>query len=160
MASDEILAELVDILDVEVEQLDVLTYRVVVLASLVAADQGRWIPRSVSDLEAASEQVRLIDLRRAAATNGVTEACGLDGDVRLEQIAREVPAGWSELLDDRRSQLLEGMAHLKHVTELASSAVSRRSALAEEALAFLRENHAGTYGRPVAARPQIVRGAL
>ncbi len=160
MNSDDLLAELVEVLDIELEQLHTLTYRVVVLAALVGADQGRWIPRSVAELEAASEQVRLVDLRRAAATSGVTEACGFAPDVRLDEIAHDVAPGWGELLDERRTNLLESVATLQSIADLARSAVGRHSALAEEALAFLRNDTSGTYGRPVAARPQIVRGAL
>jgi hypothetical protein len=158
--TEALLTQLVETLDDELEQLALLRFRFVVLASLVAADQSLWLPMSVHELERATEQLRLADLRRAAAATGVTEAFMLDADVRLRDIANEVDDSWGELLLDRRTELLEQVANLRSVAELTISALGRRAALVEEALAFLRTDPGSTYGRPAAPQAQIVRGAM
>ncbi|MGA2835705.1 MAG: hypothetical protein ABSF84_03810 [Acidimicrobiales bacterium] len=160
MDEQELLTQLAMVLDDELEQVHSLSYQFTVLASLVASDQSSWIPRSVSALQSASEELRLTDLRRAAVTIGVTTACGLQHDARLEEIVGELPDEWKVILDERRRVLLEEVADLQSVADLTISAVNRRSALAEEALAFLRSDDGSTYGRRSAPRPRIVRGAM
>jgi hypothetical protein len=156
----ELLTQLAMVLDDELEQVHSLSYQFTVLASLVASDQSSCIPRSVRALQSASEELRLTDLRRAAVTIGVTSACGLEDDARLEDIVGELPDEWRAVLDERRRVLLEEVADLQSVADLTISAVNRRSALAEEALAFLRSDDGSTYGRRSAPRPRIVRGAM
>jgi hypothetical protein len=160
VSTEDLLAQLLEILDDELEQLAGLCYRFVVLASLVAADQALWLPMSVQELERATERLRLIDLRRAAATSGVTEAFWLDSEARLQEIADRVDDSWGELLHDRRRELLEQIANLQSMADLTITAVGRRSTLVGEALDFLRSDSSATYGRRSAPRSQIVRGAL
>jgi hypothetical protein len=160
VTTESLLANLVEVLDDELERIDDLTYRFVVLAALVAADQTEWIPRSVRELQRASEDLRLADLRRAAATSGVTDTCGLDPDARLEDIVARVDRSWGAVLADRRATFLEQVAGLQSVADLTLHAVDRRSVLAEEALSFLRGDAAATYGRRTPPRAQIVLGSL
>ena len=86
---------------------------------LVAADQAFWLPMCRPQLEATTDQLRLLDLRRAAATSGVTEAFLLDPDAHLNQIAAQVDDGWGEILHDRRRLMLEQVANVRSVAELA-----------------------------------------
>jgi len=64
------------------------------------------------------------------------------------------------VLDARRQAIREEMAHLRNEADITRAAVERRSALAEEALAFLHSDAASTYGRPRGTRAQIVQGSL
>jgi cell division protein ZapA (FtsZ GTPase activity inhibitor) len=154
------LAQLIETLDIELEQLTILRFRLVVLASLVAADQTVWLPASVRELEATTEQLRLIDLRRAAATSGITEAFWLDPEARLTEIAAKVDDAWGEMLHDRRREILEQVAGIHHVAELAISAMGRRSALITEALSFVSSDSGSTYGRQSRSTARIVQGAM
>lgn len=154
------LAQLIETLDVELEQLTTLRFRLAVLASLVATDQTVWLPTSVRELEEATERLRLIDLRRAAATTGITEAFWLSPEARLPEIAAKVDDCWGELLHDRRREILEQVAGIRHVAELAISAMGRRSALITEALSFVSSDSGSTYGRQSPARARIVQGAM
>ena len=97
MSTEDLLAELIEALDDELEQLTLLRFRLVVLGSLVAADQAVWLPTSVRELQATTDRLRLIDLRRAAATSGITEAFFLDPEAPLPQIAAQVDDGWGEI---------------------------------------------------------------
>jgi len=158
--TDTQLAQLVDVLDAELERINALRHRFVVLASLVATDQGDWVPGSVRDLQQASEDLRAIELRRAVLTSGIATARGLDDEARLEEIVGSVDPSWGAVLDARRQAIREEMAHLRNEADITRAAVERRSALAEEALAFLHSDAASTYGRPRGTRAQIVQGSL
>ena len=160
MSTEDLLAQLIETLDDQLEQLTLLRFRLIVLGSLVAADQAFWLPMSVRELEATADQLRLLDLRRAAATSGITEAFLLDPEARLPQIAAQVDDGWGELLHDRRRLLLEQVANIRSIAELTVSALGRRSNLLREALSFLSSDGGSTYGRQGPARPQIVQGAM
>ena len=50
MSTEDLLAQLIEALDDELEQLELLRFRLVVLGSLVAADQAVWLPISVREL--------------------------------------------------------------------------------------------------------------
>ena len=94
MSTEDLLAQLIETLDDELEQLELLRFRLVVLGSLVAADQAVWLPMSVRELQATTERLRFLDLRRAAATSGITEAFFLDPEAQLPQIVAQVDDGW------------------------------------------------------------------
>ena len=137
MSTEDLLAQLIETLDDELEQLALLRFRLVVLGSLVAADQAVWLPMSVRELQATTDQLRLIDLRRAAATSGITEAYFLDPEAHLPQIAAQVDDGWGEMLHDRRRLLLEQVANIRSVADLTISALGRRSTLLQDASSFV-----------------------
>jgi hypothetical protein len=158
--TEDLLAQLIETLDAELEQLNLLRFRLIVLGALVAADQAFWLPLSVRELEATADQLRLLDLRRAAATSGITEAFLLDPEAHLPQIAAQVDEGWGEMLHDRRRLLLEQVANVRSVAELTVSALGRRSTLLREALSFLASDGGSSYGRQGPSRPQIVQGAM
>jgi len=160
VSTEDLLAQLIESLDAELEQLTLLRFRLIVLGSLVAADQASWLPNSVRELQATTDQLRLIDLRRAAATSGITEAFFLDPEARLPEIAAQVDEGWGEMLHDRRRLLLEQVANIRSVAELTISALGRRSTLLKEALGFLSGGGGSSYGRQGPSRPQIVQGAM
>ncbi len=160
VSTEDLMAQLIETLDAELEQLTLLRFRLVVLGSLVAADQAFWLPKSVRELQATSEELRMIDLRRAATTSGITEAFWLDPEARLSQIAAQVDNAWGEMLDDRRRRILEQVANIRSVAELTISALGRRSNLLKEALSCLSSDGGSTYGRQGPSRPQIVQGAM
>ena len=160
VSTDDLMAQLIETLDAELEQLTLLRFRLVVLGSLVAADQAFWLPASVRELQATTEQLRMIDLRRAAATSGITEAFWLDPEAGLPQIAAQVDDAWGEMLHDRRRLILEQVANVRSVAEVTISALGRRSTLLKEALSFISSGGGSTYGRQRPSRPQIVQGAM
>lgn len=160
MNVDDLLAQLVEVLDEEVERLVDLRFRLVAIGALVATDQVEWLPQAVRELERSSEELRLADLRRAVATTGVTTACHLDPEARLHELAEQVAEGWGEVLRGRRRQLLEELADVQNLAELTTSAVGQHSELVQEALTFLRSNAGSAYSRHTVPRAPIVQGAM
>jgi hypothetical protein len=157
---DDLLVELVDALDRDLEVLAVLRYRLIVLGSLAAADQGHLIPTAVREIELAYEDLRLADLVRATATVQVADELRLDPSPRLDEIAAHASGGWSEALLSRRRSLLTTITGIKGVATTVSMAMGRRAALAEEALAFLRVDGGATYGRTASRGGVLIEGAI
>ncbi len=148
-------------LDRDLELLALVHYRLLVLGALAAADQGDVIPTAVREVELAYEDLRLADLVRATSTVQIADELGLDPQPRLDQIAGCIDEGWAEVLGDRRRSLLEAIAGVRGVADTVGSAMGRRAALAEEALAFLRSDAGATYGRATASRAGVlVEGAI
>ena len=145
VSNDELLTALVEVLDEELERMATLRFRLAVLGSLMAADQTPWIERSIRDLEAASEQLRLADLRRAATTVGLLDEYDLDDDARLEDIADRAEHAWGDLLRERRLRLLEEMAGVARLVDTTTAAAGSKTALVQEALNFLRSDAAAEY---------------
>lgn len=160
MSTEDLLAQLIETLDAELEQLTLLRFRLIVLGSLVAADQAFWLPASVRELEETTDELRLIDLRRAATTSGITEAFLLDPEAPLPQIAAQVDEGWGEMLHDRRRLIVEQVANVRSLADLTISALGRRSTLLKEALGFISTEGGSHYGRQRPSQPQIVQGAM
>jgi hypothetical protein len=158
--TDDLLNDLIDVLDEELGRLATLRFQLVVLGSLVAADQAPWLDRSVRELERASEELRLADLRRAAATVGLSDEYDLGAEARLGDIAERADRAWGEILFERRSRLLEEIAGIERLVETTTMALGRRAALVGEAMTFLRTGGTSTYGRRPAGRAQLVQGAL
>jgi hypothetical protein len=154
------LVQLVEALDRILEILVVLKYRLIVLGALAGADQSPSIPTAVRDIETSYEALRLAELARASATVHIADKLELDPMPRLDEIAQRSSAGWSEVLVDRRHELLETVARIQGIADTVGAAMGRRAALADEALAFLRTNSGSTYGRAVMRGGALVDGAL
>jgi hypothetical protein len=158
--TDELLTELVEVLDEELERMATLRFRLIVLGSLMAADQTPWLERSIRDLEVASEQLRLADLRRAATTVGLLHEYGLEDEARLEEIAERADHAWGELLRERRLQLLEEMAGVSRLVDTAAAAAGSRTALVQEALTFLRSEPTSDYRQRGGGTARLVQGSM
>jgi hypothetical protein len=157
---DELLVQLMETLDRDLELLAILHYRLIVLGSLAAADQASSIPTAVREIEIAYEDLRLADLVRATTTVRVADELELAAMPRIDEIAARASGGWSEALLDRRRSLLETITGIKGVASTVSASMSRRAALAEEALAFLRVDGGSTYGRTASRGGVLVEGAI
>jgi hypothetical protein len=158
--TDELLSELVEILDEELDRIATLRFRLVVLGSLMAADQSPWLERSIRDLELASEELRLADLRRAAATVGVLDEFDLEDDARLGDIAEKADRAWGELLRERRLRLLEEMAGVTRLVDTAAAAAGSRTSLIREALTFLRSDATSDYAPRRTGTAGLVQGSM
>jgi hypothetical protein len=160
VSTDDLLAELVEVLDEELERMATLRFRLTVLGSLMATDQSPWLERSVKDLEFASAQLRLADLRRATATVGLIDEYELREDARLEDIAAQADQAWGELLLERRVRLLEEMAGVTRLVDTTAAAAGSRTSLVQEALKFLRNDTGTDYGQRRRATPRLVEGSM
>lgn len=160
MDTDDLLVQLVGALDRDLELLEILRYRLIVLGALAGADQGPSIPTAVRDIENAYEALRMAELLRASVTVPVTDEFGLDLTSRIDELAEYASPAWSEILLERRRTLIETVAGIQGLANTISAAMGRRAALADEALSFLRADGGTTYGRSVARSGALVEGAI
>jgi hypothetical protein len=158
--SDDLLVQLVGALDRDLELLEILRYRLIVLGALAGADQGPSIPTAVRDIENTYEALRMAELLRASATVPVADEFGLDPMPRIDELAEYASSGWSEVLLDRRRALIETVAGVQGLANTISVAMGRRAALADEALSFLRADGGATYGRSPTRSGSLVDGVI
>ena len=161
MDTDTLLVELVEALDYDLELLEVLRYRLVVLGALAGADQGSMLLFGVREIEMSYEALRVAEMVRASVTERVADELDIDALPTLEEIADFVSAGWGEVLRERRRQLIEIVTEIQGISRTVGAAMGRRVALAEEARAFLRSDATSSYGRPSLPREGVlVEGAI
>jgi hypothetical protein len=160
MDTEDLFVQLVEALDRDLELLEVLRYRLLVLGALAGADQGPSIPTAVREIEYAYEDLRLADLVRATATVRVADELALDPTPRLDQLAALSGGVWNEVLLDRRQSIIETVIGIENLATTVRSAMGRRAALAKEALAFLRVDAGATYGRSVLRGGVLVEGTI
>jgi len=160
--TDTLLVELVEALDYDLEILEVLRYRLVVLGALAGADQGSMLLLGVREIEMTYEALRVAEMVRASVTERVADELDIDALPTLEEIAGYVSAGWSEVLRERRRKLIEIVTEIQGISRTVGAAMGRRVALAEEARAFLHSDAtASSYGRPSLPREGVlVEGAI
>jgi len=158
--TEDLLVQLVEALDRDLELLEVLRYRLIVLGALAGADQGPSIPTAVREIESAYEDLRLADLIRATATVQVADELDLSPMPRLDELAELSGGGWREVLLDRRRSLIETVIGIENLATTVRTAMGRRASLAKEALTFLRVDAGATYGRSVLRGGVLVEGTI
>ena len=124
------LAQLIETLDAELEQLSVLRFRLVALASLVAADQALWLPMSVRELEGDDRAAppRSISGGRPRPRASPRRSCSIPRPISTRSRPRWTTAG-RRCSTTGAACILEQVANVRSVAELAISALGRRSTL-------------------------------
>lgn len=160
MNVDELFVQLVEALDRDLELLDVLHYRLIVLGALAGADQGPSLPTAVREIELAYESLRIADLVRASATAQIAQEFELDATPRIDELALLANDVWGEVLLERRRTLIVAVTGVQSLSRTVGAAMGHRVALAEEALSFLRGEGASTYNRSGSRGGLLVEGTL
>lgn len=160
MDTDNLFAELVEALDRDIHLIEMIRYRLIVLEALAGTNEGALLPRAVTELGTAHEELAAADRARAAATARVAERLDLDPDSRVEALAERADEGWGEILRTRRRALIEALSSAQGLARTVSGAMGRRASLVEEALASLRPGGGTTYGRGAQREPMLVEGAM
>ncbi len=157
---DELFVQLVEALDRDLELIEMLRYRLIVLGALAGADQGPSLPTAVREIELAYESLRIADLVRASTTAQIAEVFELDATPRIDDLASRANNAWGEVLLERRRTLIVAVTGVQSLSHTVSAAMGRRVALAEEALSFLRGEGAATYSRSGPRGGLLVEGTI
>lgn len=160
MTGDELLVKLVEALDRDLELLGTLRYRLIVLGALAGADQSSLLPTAVHEIEGAYEALRVADLVRASVTERLALEFDLEAVPRLDELAARTPGAWSEILLDRRRDMVMTITGIQRDAEVIKAAMGRRVALAEEVLSFLRREGASTYSHVANRGGLLVQGTI
>jgi hypothetical protein len=157
---DELLVKLVDALDRDIDLLATLRYRFIVLGALAGADQSASLPTAVREVELSFEALRVADLVRASVTARIAEELELEATPRLDELATRTEGAWREILLERRQSLIFAVTSIQSLATTLRTAMGRRVALAEDALAFLRGDRASTYHRTSSRGGLLVEGTI
>jgi hypothetical protein len=158
--TDGLLAQLVEALDRDLELVGIVRYRLIVVASLAAADQTPWLPGASRVMALASAALRSADLERESATERAADQLDLDPGARIEAVARRAGGVWGDVLRDRGRALTEAVMGVQGLAHTVNGQMGRRASLAEEALAFLRGDGNATYGPTHRREAVLVEGAI
>lgn len=153
------LSELSSVLWRTRELLDLLLFKIEVKQLLLAGGRSRWLPHATREVELVLEQLRQLEVLRAAHAQAAALELGLDPDASLEQLASHAPAPWADLLHQHRKALLTLTAEISTVADKNREliAVGQR-AVRDTMMAFA--GSADTYGPQGQTVPDARRARL
>jgi hypothetical protein len=130
----------------EHELLDLLLFKAEEKQYLILTGKTRWLARIAHEIEVVLEQLRTLEVERAAATEQIAGRLGLDGNPSLRQLAEAAPAPWSDLYTKHHESLLTLVTELRSLSDANKGLIEGGLAAIGEALLQVRTPSAGTYG--------------
>jgi hypothetical protein len=149
----------------EQELLDLLLFKAEEKQYLILTGKTRWLARIAHEIEIVLDQLRTLEVERAAATEVIAAAVGVGANPSLRQLAEAAPAPWGDLLAKHHEALLVLVTELRSLSEANRELIEGGLSAIGDALLTARAPSAGTYthnGRAAgnAYRPVTVDGAL
>jgi FlgN protein len=149
----------------EQELLDLLLFKAEEKQYLILTGKTRWLARIAHEIEVVLDQLRTLEVERAAATEAIAGQVGLEVNPSLRQLAEKAPAPWADLLGKHQEALLVLVTELRSLSETNRELIEGGLSAIGEALLSVRTPSAGTYsqhGRATgnAYRPVTLDGAL
>jgi hypothetical protein len=149
----------------EQELLDLLLFKAEEKQYLILTGKTRWLARIAHEIEIVLDQLRTLEVERAAATEVIAAAVGVGANPSLRQLAEAAPAPWGDLLAKHHEALLVLVTELRSLSEANRELIEGGLSAIGDALLTARTPSAGTYthnGRAAgnAYRPITVDGAL
>ena len=150
----------------EQELLDLLLFKAEEKQYLILTGKTRWLARIAHEIEVVLDQLRTLEVERAAATEVIAAALGVGANPSLRRLAEAAPAPWGDLLAKHHEALLVLVTELRSLSDANRELIEGGLAAISDALLTVRGPSAGTYthnGRASsgnAYRPVTVDGAL
>ena len=119
------------------ELLERLVYRLECEQLLLAAGRTRFLALATGEVEALLEELRVVELQRAAVADGVSRESGLPAGASLEELAGSVQPPWTEVLVEHRHALLTLTGELSVLAETNRHLMASGMKAVESALAGL-----------------------
>lgn len=140
--------------------LERLVYRLECEQLLLAAGRTRFLALATAEVEELMAQLRVVELQRAAAADGVATEAGLAPGAGLEQLAAAVQPPWTGVLVEHREALLALTRELAALAETNRTLMAAGLQAVETALAGAG-GRAGTasVGYDARGRSDIMSGA-
>ena len=140
------------------ELLERLSYRMECEQLLMAAGRIRWLRLATAEVETVLDELRVVELQRAAVADDVARELGLPQGASLEQLAAGAQPPWTEVLLEHRQVLLTLTGELAAVAETNRQLVLSGAGAVQAALTGLRAGAAGAGSDEGAARGYDARG--
>jgi FlgN protein len=149
----------------EQELLDLMLFKAEEKQYLILSGKTRWLPRIAHEIELVLEQLRTLEVERAAATEQIAGRLGLEANPSLRQLADAAPAPWADLYAKHHESLLVLVTELRTLSAANKELVDGGLSAISDALLSVRAPSAGTYtnsGRAAsnAYRPVSLDGAM
>lgn len=119
------------------ELLERLVYRLECEQLLLAAGRTRWLASATGEVEALLDQLRVIEVQRAAAADEVSRELGLPLGSTLEELAGTAQPPWTGVLLEHRQALLTLTGELSALAETNKHLMAAGMAAVEASLANL-----------------------
>jgi flagellar biosynthesis/type III secretory pathway chaperone len=130
----------------EQELLDLLLFKAEEKQYLIVTGKSRWLARIAHEIEVVLEQLRTLEVERAAATEQIAGRLGLDANPSLRQLADSAPAPWNDLYAKHHEALLTLVSELRGLSDANKELIESGLAVINDALASSRPaTTAGTY---------------
>ena len=130
----------------EQELLDLLLFKAEEKQYLILTGKSRWLARIAHEIEVVLDQLRTLEVERAAATEALASRSGLGANPSLRQLAEVAPAPWNDLLAKHHESLLVLVTDLRSLSDANRELIEGGLAALDEALLSVRAPSAGTYG--------------
>jgi hypothetical protein len=149
----------------EQELLDLLLFKAEEKQYLILTGKTRWLTRVAHEIEVVLDQLRLLEVERAAACEQISAGLGLDANPSLRQLAEAAPAPWKDLYAKHHEALLGLVTELRSLSDANRELIEGGLQAIESTLLSVRLPSAGTYGatgraQNAASRAVTLDGAL
>ncbi|GAB4082726.1 flagellar protein FlgN [Modestobacter muralis] len=130
----------------EQELLDLLLFKAEEKQYLILTGKSRWLARIAHEIEVVLEQLRTLEVERAAATEQIAGRLGLEANPSLRTLADCAPAPWNDLYAKHHEALLVLVSELRGLSDANKELIESGLAVINDALATSRPAaSAGTY---------------
>jgi flagellar biosynthesis/type III secretory pathway chaperone len=149
----------------EQELLDLLLFKAEEKQYLILTGKTRWLARIAHEIEVVLDQLRNLEVERAATTEALAERLGIESNPSLRTLADAAPAPWNDLLAKHHEALLVLVTDLRSLSDANRDLIEGGLSAIGDALTTVRTPSAGTYtqnGRAAGGtyRPVTLDGAL
>lgn len=129
----------------EQELLDLLLFKAEEKQYLIVSGKTRWLPRIAHEIEVVLDQMRTIEVERAAVTEVIAERVGLPPNPSLRQLSEVVPAPWDDLFVKHHEALLVLVTDLRGLSDANRDLIAQGLAAIDHALLSVRPDQTRTY---------------
>lgn len=119
------------------ELLERLVYRLECEQLLLAAGRTRWLSLATTEVETVLDELRVIEMQRAAAADRVSKELGLPLGATLEELAGSAQPPWTGVLLEHRQALLTLTGELSALAETNKHLMAAGMKAVESSLANL-----------------------
>jgi hypothetical protein len=118
----------------EQELLDLLLFKAEEKQYLILTGKSRWLARIAHEIEVVLEQLRTLEVERAAATEQIAGRLGLDANPSLRQLADSAPAPWNDLYAKHHEALLTLVSELRGLSDANKELIESGLSVIHDAL--------------------------
>lgn len=116
-AHREHLAHLAQTLSAERELLELLLFKLVEARLVLTADEPRFVPQAMLEVESVVDRIRFSEIRRHDAVNGLAAAIGAPpADVTLRYLAVSTPEPYRTMFEQHRDHFHRLAGEIEQVT--------------------------------------------